>query len=325
MNKIVLPSLASALIVSVIGGLSVGHTAPESISPAEARSQAEALFSPSKDASAQPAVTKVGRIRSEDNPAAAVEAAAAIQLNPVATVFAHELEGKAAVTVYVSKIPVATFLGQGGSKASQSTNDADAPMARATQFANLVNQMSQSEFDAGQIGVKWDKDQQTYVIHAQNQPILALSDQVTLPKATGDRGEDALQMTNLLRRQLGEASPLREITGRPVPPKPAAVQAVNAAQYQSGWASWYGPGFHGNLTASGARFNQYALTAAHRTLPFGTQVRVTNLNNGRAVTVTVNDRGPFIHDRVIDLSMGAAQALGVVSSGVAPVRLDIVR
>lgn len=78
-----------------------------------------------------------------------------------------------------------------------------------------------------------------------------------------------------------------------------------------GIASWYGPGFHGHKTASGERFNQYAMTAAHRTLPLGSFVRVTNLRNHESIIVKINDRGPFSHGRIIDLSKGAAKALGI--------------
>lgn len=90
-------------------------------------------------------------------------------------------------------------------------------------------------------------------------------------------------------------------------------------------ASWYGPGFHGRRTASGQIYNQNALTAAHKSLPFGTKVLVTNLNNGKSVTVVVNDDGPHIPGRVIDLSRGAAERIGMISSGVAPVKLQILR
>lgn len=76
----------------------------------------------------------------------------------------------------------------------------------------------------------------------------------------------------------------------------------------SGVASWYGPGFNGRRTANGERFNQWAMTAAHRTLPFGTLVRVTH--KGRSVTVRINDRGPFVRGRTIDLSKGAAKRIG---------------
>jgi rare lipoprotein A len=87
-------------------------------------------------------------------------------------------------------------------------------------------------------------------------------------------------------------------------------------------ASFYS---HGNRTASGERFDPNELTAAHRTLPFGTKVRVTNLANGQSVTVRVNDRGPFVPGRVVDVSHGAAQSLGMVGQGVAKVKLDVVQ
>jgi rare lipoprotein A len=92
--------------------------------------------------------------------------------------------------------------------------------------------------------------------------------------------------------------------------KPAAGPAV-----QTGNASWYGPGLHGRRTASGQRFNQNAMTAAHRTLPMGTRVRVRNLRNNRSVVVTINDRGPHARGRIIDLSRAAARSLGITGVG----------
>ena len=86
-------------------------------------------------------------------------------------------------------------------------------------------------------------------------------------------------------------------------------------------ASWYGPGFHGRTTANGETYNQHGMTAAQRTLPFGTIVRVTY--SGRSVTVRINDRGPFIPGRVIDLSRGAASALGMIDAGVVPVCITV--
>jgi len=83
-------------------------------------------------------------------------------------------------------------------------------------------------------------------------------------------------------------------------------------------SSWYGPGFHGNLTASGSRFNQNALTAAHKTLPFGTQLRVCFK---RCAVVRVTDRGPYVHGRTLDLSKGAADAIGLTGSGVGRVNV----
>jgi rare lipoprotein A len=100
----------------------------------------------------------------------------------------------------------------------------------------------------------------------------------------------------------------------------ALLCVASSTHAQDGVASWYGPGFHGRRTASGERFNTHALTAAHKTLPFGTCVRVTNKNTGRSVVVRVNDRGPFVAGRVIDLSRAAANAIGM--GGTAPVRLS---
>jgi len=91
---------------------------------------------------------------------------------------------------------------------------------------------------------------------------------------------------------------------------------------QSGMASYYGTE-SGSRTASGARMNPSAMTAAHRSLPFGTKVRVTNKRNGRSVVVTINDRGPFVRGRIIDLSTAAAGVIGMRSAGVAPVSLEV--
>jgi rare lipoprotein A len=87
-------------------------------------------------------------------------------------------------------------------------------------------------------------------------------------------------------------------------------------------ASWYGAGFHGRRTASGQIFDQERLTAAHKTLPFGTKLRVTNLRNGRSVLVTVTDRGPYVRNRQLDVSLGAARRLGFVGPGTAPVLME---
>lgn len=93
---------------------------------------------------------------------------------------------------------------------------------------------------------------------------------------------------------------------------------------QVGIASWYGRHFHGNQTADGERFDMNALTAAHRTLPFNSYVRVTDLANGRSVVVRINDRGPYDGHRIIDLSARAARELGITDDGTARVRLELV-
>lgn len=102
-----------------------------------------------------------------------------------------------------------------------------------------------------------------------------------------------------------------------------SVPEREPSNIQTGLASWYGPDFHGKTTSSSEVYNMYDMTAAHRTLPFGTYVMVTNLENGRSVKVKVNDRGPFVKDRIIDLSYAAAQVLDAIGPGVIPVKIEI--
>jgi peptidoglycan lytic transglycosylase len=105
----------------------------------------------------------------------------------------------------------------------------------------------------------------------------------------------------------------------------AGARAIGlAGDRQVGVASYYSQGHQGRRTASGEAFDMDAMTAAHRSLPFGTRVRVTNLANGRQAVVRINDRGPFRKDRIIDVSRAAARALGMVGRGVARVRLEVV-
>lgn len=101
------------------------------------------------------------------------------------------------------------------------------------------------------------------------------------------------------------------------------VQAETVKQVQEGDASYYAKSFHGKKTASGARYNKNALTAAHRKLPFGTKVRVTYLKTGKSVVVEINDRGPYAKGRLIDLSRAAAQKLGLIETGHGKVKLEI--
>lgn len=132
---------------------------------------------------------------------------------------------------------------------------------------------------------------------------------------------EALPAESLPSDSLPEAEPVAAPV-KAEPPKPPAPAVVSVS---TGEASWYGPGFFGNRTASGEVLRPGTLTAAHRTLPFGTKVRVTNLWNGRSAVVRINDRGPFHGARVIDLAHGAANQLGLVASGVAKVRLEVLR
>jgi rare lipoprotein A len=106
---------------------------------------------------------------------------------------------------------------------------------------------------------------------------------------------------------------------------PPSAQKHTHKPYQVGRASWYGKHFHGRKTASGEPYDMFQFTAAHPALPLGTRVKVTNLKNQRWVIVRVNDRGPIPRSRIIDLSYGAAQILGLRAEGVERVRLDLVR
>jgi len=108
------------------------------------------------------------------------------------------------------------------------------------------------------------------------------------------------------------------------PTRPAPTPVTPGSFVEQGVASWYGVPYHGRRAANGEIYDMYKLTAAHRTLPFESVVRVTNLKNGRKLEVRITDRGPFVDDRVIDLSLAAARDLDMVASGVVPVRLDLV-
>lgn len=110
----------------------------------------------------------------------------------------------------------------------------------------------------------------------------------------------------------------------PAPSVPTAPPVVPGEYVQEGVASWYGIPFDGHRTSNGEIYDMHQFTAAHRTLPFGAIVRVTNLRNGKQTEVRINDRGPFVADRVIDLSLSAAQAIDMVGPGTAPVRLEMI-
>ncbi|MCA9789447.1 MAG: septal ring lytic transglycosylase RlpA family protein [Cyanobacteria bacterium HKST-UBA06] len=149
--------------------------------------------------------------------------------------------------------------------------------------------------------------------------------------------ELALEWANNIRQALGEAPVTQEdALALLTPALPPGVKG-RLPNYEKirhgiacgrikmhGQASWYGPGFHGRRTANGERFDMDSLTAAHRTLPFNTRVKVTNVRNGKSVVVRINDRGPYAHGRVIDLSKGAAREIGLISSGTATIHLEVV-
>jgi rare lipoprotein A len=115
--------------------------------------------------------------------------------------------------------------------------------------------------------------------------------------------------------------------GQKTKSRPVPVEKSPQLSYKRSWvglSSWYGEDFHGKKTANGEIFDMHALTAAHKTLPLGTKVRVTNLENNRSVVVRINDRGPYVEGRILDLSYGAAKALGFENMGMAKVHIQVI-
>lgn len=280
------------------------------------------------------------------------------QEESIAKIQSHEQSGRKAATLYVRNIPVLTFVGPERKTSDEvkmgevqtdnkpaaklklgytpveiapesrqnSDNSSNDPIARATAIAAQLNQLYRDGMDASKITVTWkpkrSQSTEQYIIEANKRKIVAVDVATTLPNTTRNPEQDALQVANRLRRLIGNAAPLRQVPNKPDPNRQQI--SIGPVRFRTnGWASWYGPGFHGNMSASGEVFNQNAMTAAHRTLPFGTRVQVTNLDNGRSVVVRINDRGPFTGGRVIDLSAGAARVLGLIQSGTAPVRLEV--
>jgi rare lipoprotein A len=233
----------------------------------------------------------------------------------------------------------------------------DDPVQRAGLIAARVNQLIRENVDANQITVSWKGEgksivanqaqnksspaqQQSgdglrsnrgerYTIKIDGQELVEVNADTRLADSTKNLAQDALQATNRLRRLIGNASPLSEIANLPKRaltsiaqlPQEIAIGGVRISF--KGIASFYGYDGSGNQTASGERFNPEGMTAAHRSLPLGTQVRVTNTRNGRSVVLRINDRGPYIKGRIIDVSAGAARLLGMIGSGVAPVHIQV--
>lgn len=220
------------------------------------------------------------------------------------------------------------------------------PVHRASLVAAKINQLVLDNADGGQVTVSWSPkgnnsannpsgnrpnsgDPGNYTIRFDGKKLVEINESTRLAGGTNDLAKDALQATNHLRKILGETAQVREIANLPEPanisiPKLPQKVAIGRIRINlRGMASWYGYDWAGRKTANGERFNPEAMTAAHRSLPMGTRVRVTNTHNGRSVVVRINDRGPYIGGRVIDLSVGAARVLGMVSRGVAAVRIEV--
>ncbi|MEH2382451.1 MAG: septal ring lytic transglycosylase RlpA family protein [Nostoc sp.] len=222
------------------------------------------------------------------------------------------------------------------------------PVQIASVIAAKINQLNRENVDATKITVSWKAGEKStanqaqnksaplqqngdrYIIKINGEELVEINEGTRLAGTTNNLAQDALQATNRLRRLLGNASPLKEIANLPnlpvsIPKLPQQVSIGGVRISFGGIASYYGYDGSSNSTASGQRFNPEGMTAAHRSLPFGTQVRVTNTRNGRSVVVRINDRGPYVRGRVIDLSAGAARILGMMGSGVAPVHIEVLK
>ncbi|MGC1394801.1 MAG: septal ring lytic transglycosylase RlpA family protein [Coleofasciculaceae cyanobacterium] len=349
MNQRILSSLVVTLLTT-IGTATAGYAQQNQAVDQEIKAQSgTANLTSAQPTVAPPEVVKVGESQSRR--------IAAQQRDVIAKIQAYEFQGRQVATLYVRNIPVLTFLGSSietsqsikigqidpenyrqktasnyqateASLAKQPNGMANAdsandPVWRAATVASKLNQLNRDNVSASAIAVSWLPESKTYSIRINNQELVQINNQTILPDTTRNLAQDALQATNRLRRLMGNAPPLKEVAGMPVARAVPQI-AIGPIRVQfTGMASWYGPGFNGNQSASGEIFNQNAMTAAHKTLPFGTRVRVTNLDNGRTTVVRINDRGPYAYGRVIDLSAAAARVLGLMQSGVAPVRVDV--
>ncbi|MEM6520581.1 MAG: septal ring lytic transglycosylase RlpA family protein [Cyanobacteria bacterium P01_C01_bin.70] len=235
----------------------------------------------------------------------------------------HILDDERIAIFYIDDMPVLTFVDQSATSAKDVTAEADDDLLlRAEAVARQIDEFYRAEGDPDTILVNWEAESEAYVVMLDSEPLVTIDDATRYFNTTERHYTDALHATNRLRVLMGGADDLTEIEGAPEP-DPVAVSDWGVASTFSGQASWYGPGFNGRQTASGETFNQNAMTAAHRTLPFGTRVRVTNVSNSRYVIVRINDRGPFSHGRVIDLSAGAAREIGLDIAGVGAVRVEV--
>ena len=256
---------------------------------------------------------------------------------PLSTLYSYTIDGQDAATVYVRDLPIISFIAQDPNQPS--------PLDRATDLTSHLNQLAQQAPDQADITVDWvevETDATTvashYLIKIGDESLLEVGDGVLLAPGTENHASAALMAANRLRRLLFDAPPLSSV---PQPPQPLQAEPValenegsleptlQAETQSSSPASSPVAASSPGATEQGiASFYHHpqtsqTLTAAHRTLPFGTRVRVINIENGAEAVVEINDRGPFIPGRVIDVSIAAAQALRMIQMGVAPVRVEV--
>lgn len=196
----------------------------------------------------------------------------------------------------------------------------------------LTARLSQFLAQGGNIrDIKPGEEKGAILVRA-GQASLVTIDAQTAQKSGVDAKILAFLWTNHLRKALGAPALVRDnalIASRGLSPAmgrgalPTFNPSALTGRMMKGFASWYGPGFHGRRAASGERFDMNAHTAAHKTLPFNTVVKVTNAWNGKSTLVRITDRGPYAHGRIMDLSKGAASAIGMLGSGTAPVIVQV--
>ncbi|MFQ3585236.1 MAG: septal ring lytic transglycosylase RlpA family protein [Cyanobacteriota bacterium] len=245
---------------------------------------------------------------------------------PISTLYDYQMDGQQVVTVYVRDLPVVSFVEQ---------PELDNPLERATSLVAQLNQIAQGSLKDTTITLDWADPKPTeqesgvplYAIHVNEEELLRIDEGVLL--VDSQRPVDtAVLAVNRLRRLLLDAPPIQAPalpqsptltatarqpkTGAQQEPVPAPTRVVGPVQ--EGIASWYD-----------LHKTRHEMTAAHPTLPFGTEVRVTNVENGRQAIVRINDRGPFIPGRIIDVSIRAAEVLGMIRSGIAPVRVEVIQ
>ncbi|MEH2269717.1 MAG: septal ring lytic transglycosylase RlpA family protein [Nostoc sp.] len=254
-----------------------------------------------------------------------------------------DARGVQSYALIASNSPKAVSTGNLMGVSNQISSVDNDPVQIAGVIAAKINQLNRENVDGSKITVSWKAGEKStgnqaqnksapvqqsgdrYVIKINDEELVEINEGTRLAGSTNNLAQDALQATNRLRRLLGNASPLKEIANLPVsiPKLPQQIAVGGVRISFRGMASYYGYDGSGNRTASGQRFNPEEMTAAHRSLPFGTQVRVTNTRNGRSVVLRINDRGPYIRGRIIDVSAGAARILGMMGSGVAPVHIEV--
>jgi rare lipoprotein A len=257
---------------------------------------------------------------------------------PQASIFVDEKKNQ--VIVYFDQLPLLTI---NPSKKETTALGLEVAESKALEITKQLNLLAWKPVEVSSLRVVQD-DEGTRLV-ARNTALAASNaesrertlwtlDKTMTVVSSAQSGQDqdleatAVTITNRVRSRFGLApiasvEKLNPIASASKAAKKAAMSVLNSFQ---GGASWYGgngDGFQGRRTASGVTFNTYSMMAAHKSLPFGTRVRVTNVSNGKQVIVKIMDRGPYIGGRVIDLSKAAAQLLGMMGTGVARVRVDV--